>query len=131
MITNTSPLNTDELLISSRLRQMKLSGMADALEVQFDDFACGSVIERFSYFISIFREKNISVTMLLQSELQLKSIYGNDQATAIINNADTCVFIGTRNGWNIWKTDSIQKRQKHLKSTLMLIRCCTGCVQIL
>lgn len=34
MITNTSSLNTNELLICNRLRQMKLSGMADAFEVQ-------------------------------------------------------------------------------------------------
>ena len=48
----------------------------------------------FPEYISIFREKKISVTLLLQSESQLESMYGPDQATTIINNCDTYLYMG-------------------------------------
>nr|MCR4618499.1 type IV secretory system conjugative DNA transfer family protein [Lachnospiraceae bacterium] len=59
-----------------------------------DDFACGSKIENFPDYISIFRAAGISVTLLLQSETQLESMYGNAEATTIINNCDTYVYMG-------------------------------------
>lgn len=43
---------------------------------------------------AIFREKQISVTLLLQSESQLESMYGSDDATTIINNCDTYLYMG-------------------------------------
>lgn len=58
-----------------------------------DDFACGSRILNFPEYISIFREKGISSTLLLQSESQLEAMYGGD-ATTIINNCDTYVYMG-------------------------------------
>lgn len=58
-----------------------------------DDFAVGGRIINFPEFISVFREKQISVTILIQSESQLESMYGTDSAT-IINNCDTYVFMG-------------------------------------
>lgn len=59
-----------------------------------DDFACGSRIKNFEEYISIFRAAGISVTMLLQSETQLISMYGEMAATTIINNCDTYVYMG-------------------------------------
>ena len=59
-----------------------------------DDFATGSPIAGFDKLISIFREKGISATLLLQSESQLASIYGERAATTIINNCDTYVYMG-------------------------------------
>ena len=59
-----------------------------------DDFATGSRILNFAEYISIFREKKISVTLLLQSESQLASMYGADDATTIINNCDTYLYMG-------------------------------------
>ncbi len=59
-----------------------------------DDFATGSRILNFSEYISIFREKQISVTLLIQSESQLESMYGSKDATTIINNCDTYLFMG-------------------------------------
>ena len=59
-----------------------------------DDFACTSRIEGFEDYISIFRAAGISVTMLLQSESQLISMYGESAATTIINNCDTYVYMG-------------------------------------
>lgn len=59
-----------------------------------DDFACGSRIMNFEEYISIFRAAGISVTLLLQSESQLTSMYGEQEATTIINNCDTYVYLG-------------------------------------
>ena len=59
-----------------------------------DDFACGSRIINFEDYISIFRAAGISVTLLIQSETQLESMYGAAEATTIINNCDTYVYMG-------------------------------------
>ncbi len=64
------------------------------VHVLCDDFATGGKIPNFEKHISIFREKRIAVTMLLQSETQLASIYGDIDAKTIINNCDTYVFLG-------------------------------------
>ena len=64
------------------------------VHVLCDDFACGAKIVNFAEYISVFREKGISVMMMLQSESQLKSIYGEDDAKTIINNADTYIYLG-------------------------------------
>lgn len=64
------------------------------VHVLCDDFATGGKIPNFEKHISIFREKRIAVTMLLQSETQLTSIYGMIDAKTIINNCDTYVFLG-------------------------------------
>lgn len=59
-----------------------------------DDFAVGAQIPSFAHFISIFREKRISVSILLQSESQLRSMYGDADAATIINNCDRYVYLG-------------------------------------
>lgn len=65
------------------------------VHVLCDDFATGSRINNFPEYISIFREKKISVTLLLQSESQLEAMYGYGNATTIINNCDTYLFFGS------------------------------------
>lgn len=64
------------------------------VHVLCDDFACGAAISNFPEYISIFREKGISVTMLLQSESQLEAMYGANNAKTIINNSDTYIYMG-------------------------------------
>ena len=64
------------------------------VHVLCDDFATGVPIRDFAEYISIFREKDISVTMLLQSETQLADLYGDRRAATIINNCDTYVYLG-------------------------------------
>lgn len=59
-----------------------------------DDFAVGAQIPDFAQYISIFREKQISVSILLQSESQLRSMYGENDAITIINNCDRYVYLG-------------------------------------
>ena len=68
--------------------------LPNPVHVLCDDFATGSRILNFPEYISIFREKQISVTMLVQSESQLESMYGSDDATTIINNCDTYLYMG-------------------------------------
>ncbi len=59
-----------------------------------DDFAVGAPIPHFAHFISIFREKKISASILLQSESQLRSMYGDSDAVTIINNCDRYIYLG-------------------------------------
>lgn len=63
--------------------------------IQCDDFACGSKLRNFPEFISVIREKGISVVLIIQSESQLISMYGTDDATTIRNNCDTIIFLGS------------------------------------
>lgn len=72
-----------------------------------DDFACGSRINDFEEYISIFRAAGISVTLLLQSESQLEDMYGETAATTIINNCDTYVYMG---GMDISTCEHVAKR---------------------
>lgn len=58
----------------------------------FDDMACSAPVLAFPQQISIFRSAGINVMLLLQSESQLRSTYGEDDATTIINNCSTYVF---------------------------------------
>ena len=76
------------------------------VRIEFDDFACGSKIVNFPEFISIFREKQISVVLLIQSESQLLSLYGPD-STTIVNNCDTYVYMG---GMDIHTCKNISER---------------------
>lgn len=64
------------------------------VHVLCDDFATGSRVLNFAEYISIFREKGISVTLLLQSESQLEQMYGTENATTIINNCDSYIYLG-------------------------------------
>jgi type IV secretory pathway TraG/TraD family ATPase VirD4 len=64
------------------------------LHVICDDFATGGQIPNFDQYISIFRAKNISVTLLVQSESQLENMYGEASANCIKNNCDTYVYLG-------------------------------------
>lgn len=72
-----------------------------------DDFAAGGKILNFEEYISIFREKGISVSMLLQSESQLAAMYGEMSATTILNNCDTYIYLG---GMDLATCEHISKR---------------------
>ena len=88
--------------------EASLNGHLDIpVHVICDDFACGTRIMDFENYISIFRQAGISVTILLQSESQLKSLYDEHAATTIINNADTYIFMG---GLDDMTVRSVSKR---------------------
>ncbi len=65
--------------------------------ISFDDFATGAMVQGMPEKISIFREKGISCTLLLQSEAQLEKMYGHWGATEILDNCDSYVFFGGNN----------------------------------
>ncbi len=71
-------------------------GGALTIPVRFlaDDFAVGAKILDFPEYISIFREKKISVMLLIQSDSQLESMYGHYDAVTIRNNCDSYVYLG-------------------------------------
>ena len=69
----------------------------------------------FPEYISIFREKGISVTLLIQSESQLQGMYGRENATTIINNCDTYLYMG---GMDLVTGRNISER------TFPLMKCC-------
>lgn len=72
-----------------------------------DDFATGSPILNFPEYISIFREKGISATLLVQSESQIEKMYDRQDAVTIINNCDTYVYMG---GMDIRTAENVSKR---------------------
>lgn len=77
------------------------------VHVLCDDFATGSRILNFPEYISIIREKQISVTMLVQSESQLERMYGTEDAVTIINNCDTYLYMG---GMDLKTARSVSER---------------------
>ena len=81
-----------------------------------DDFACGSRICEFEDYISIFRAAGISVTLLLQSESQLITMYGEHAATTIKNNCDTYVYMG---GNDIKTCEDVSRRLNKSLSTVL------------
>lgn len=75
--------------------ESRLSGrLPIPVHVVCDDFATGSRILNFPEYISIFREKGVSVTLLVQSESQIERMYSPADATTIINNCDTYLYMG-------------------------------------
>lgn len=81
--------------------------LAIPVHVLCDDFATGGRINNFPEYISIFREKQISVSLLLQSESQLESMYGSEDATTIINNCDSYIYMG---GMDLKTAKSVSER---------------------
>ena len=67
------------------------------VHILFDDFACGSKVEGFAEYLSVFRAARISCTILLQSLSQLSSLYGPYASTTILDNMDSMVFLGSLN----------------------------------
>ncbi|MCM1164633.1 MAG: type IV secretory system conjugative DNA transfer family protein [Lachnospiraceae bacterium] len=59
-----------------------------------DDFSTNTVIPDFDNIISVIRSRGISVSLIVQSLSQLRSLYGKDKANTIINNCDHCLYLG-------------------------------------
>ena len=59
-----------------------------------DDFASNVYIPDFQKIISVIRSRNISVSIILQSILQLESLYGHADAMTILDNCDNCLYLG-------------------------------------
>lgn len=59
-----------------------------------DDFAAGTLIPDFDKIISVIRSREIAVSIILQSISQLEGLYGHAKALTIINNCDSCLYLG-------------------------------------
>ena len=59
-----------------------------------DDFATSTVIEDFDKLISVIRSRNIAVSIILQSIVQLETIYERAKASTIITNCDHLLYLG-------------------------------------
>ena len=62
-----------------------------------DDFASSAKIENFDKLISVIRSRDISVSLMLQSISQIKSMYDENDAMTIINNCDHILYLGGSN----------------------------------
>ena len=58
-----------------------------------DDFATNCSIDEFPKIIASIRSRNISTTIMIQAEGQLRAMYGDDDKT-IIGNCDTYIYLG-------------------------------------
>ena len=116
----TSPVNTSlacfaNLVYGTAIKQL-LTFAAECpdyrlpreVRLVFDDFAVGSKIHNFANYMSIFRSAGISAIILLQSESQLYSLYGEQDGQTIINNVSTyCYFSG---GMDLTTCEHVAKR---------------------
>ena len=59
-----------------------------------DDFATSTVIGDFDKIISVIRSRNIAVSIILQSIVQLETIYERAKASTIITNCDHLLYLG-------------------------------------
>lgn len=125
----TSPVNTSlncfaNLVYATAIKQL-LSFAAECddyrlpreVRLIFDDFAVSSKILNFANYMSIFRSAGISTIIMLQSESQLYSLYGEQDGQTIINNVSTyCYFSG---GMDLTTCEHVAKRvNKSLDSIL-------------
>ena len=114
-----SPVNTSQHRFCSILYQQLFKRLFELgeggtdgvlphpVQVLCDDFATGCKVQDFHELISIFREKGISATMLVQSETQLSAMYGKENATTIVNNCDTYIYLG---GMDVDTATNVSKR---------------------
>ena len=116
----TSPVNTSlacfaNLVYATAIKQLLLFAsecpdcrLPREVRLIFDDFAVGSKIHNFANYMSIFRSAGISALILLQSESQLYSLYGEQDGQTIINNVSTyCYFSG---GMDLITCEHVAKR---------------------
>lgn len=108
----TSPVNSSLHALANLFMSTAINDLYEYAESQpdgtlpipvdmiFDDFACGSRISRFPEYISIFREKAMSATIMIQSESQLEQMYTRQEAKIILDNCDTQLYMGGMNAAN-------------------------------
>lgn len=72
-----------------------------------DEFANIGLIPNFEKLIATIRSRNISATIILQAEAQLKALY-KDNAPTILGNCDTSVFLGGK------EEDTVKKLNQSL-----------------
>ena len=64
------------------------------VHIILDDFAANVYIPDFDKIVSVIRSREISASIILQSLSQLQGMYNSGQASTIINNCDTMLYLG-------------------------------------
>lgn len=86
-------------LLLNRLRNLadreESGGLPVHVHCFLDDFATNVVIQNFDNYISSLRSREVSFTLVLQSESQLKKLYGVSCNT-IVSNCAYYLFMGSR-----------------------------------
>lgn len=81
--------------------------LAVPIHITFDDFATGAKIADMPEKMAITREMGISFSLLLQSESQLKKMYGDFGSTEILDCCDSYIYLGGNN-YDTAKTISLK-----------------------
>lgn len=96
--------------------KLETGRMPRPVHVLCDDFCCGCVIKDMDSYISIMRSTGIDVFLLIQSEAQLRALYGDYAAQTILDNCDTYVYMG---GNDISTARSVAERTNKPVSTVL------------
>ncbi len=64
------------------------------VRIILDDFATNVQIPDFDKIISVIRSREIYASVILQSISQLESVYDKATSLTIVNNCDTCLYLG-------------------------------------
>ena len=96
--------------------KLETGRMPRPVHVLCDDFCCGCVIKDMDAYISIMRSTGIDVFLLIQSEAQLRALYGDYVAQTILDNCDTYVYMG---GNDISTARSVAERINKSVSTVL------------
>ena len=101
----TSPVRTAQYGFANLLFGIAIRHLMEFAETQkdnhlprdvklvFDDFSCGFAIQNYEKSISTFRAAGISSLMLCQSLSQLDATYGQENATVILDNCASLVYL--------------------------------------
>ena len=82
-----------------------------------DEFANIGQIPKFEKLIATIRSREISASIILQSQSQLKAIY-KDNADTIVGNCDTTLFLGARRKRPLKEMSEILGKKPLTASTL-------------
>lgn len=81
-----------------------------------DDFATNAYIHDFDNIIATVRSRGIAISIILQSLTQLEALYGPARAESIVNNCDTCIYLG---GQDIHTADFISAKADIPRSAIL------------
>lgn len=80
-------------LLVTRADEKHKGALPTHVRFMLDEFANIGLIPNFDKLIATIRSRNISATIILQTQSQLKSIY-KDNSETILGNCDTSIFLG-------------------------------------
>ncbi len=88
------------------------------VRIILDDFASNVVIADFDKIISVIRSREIYVSIIIQDSTQLETMYSRSQASTILNNCDTWLYLG---GGDEATINMVAKRMNRLQENVTSI----------